>query len=148
MSTEAVILAQRQVETYQTYSPEFKAAIITAIENNQGNVAATAKSFNLNEDTVRYWWRNSERFREFKGASLSLADRIESLAFDNVDSMALHDLSIVSYADKARALNVLVNNMQLLRGQPTSITESIERTDVTVILQSALSDAIDVTPED
>jgi hypothetical protein len=42
---------------------------------------------------------------------------------------------------------IAADKMQLLRGLPTSITETVERHDVALILQSALSDAIDVTPE-
>jgi hypothetical protein len=44
--------------------------------------------------------------------------------------------------------------MQLLRGQPTSVNESIDRNELTVILQAALSSAldlpeiIDVTPSE
>jgi hypothetical protein len=43
-----------------------------------------------------------------------------------------------------RAVEVSVDKSQLLRGQPTSITESIERRDLTIVLESALHAAIDV----
>lgn len=138
MSTEAIALSRRS-ETYRDYPPELKASIITAIENNDGNVAATAKLFCLPEDTVRYWWKNSERFREIQSASsLSLADKLESIAHAQADSIAAHDLSIVTIADKAKVLSVSVDKMQLLRGQPTSITQTVERQELTVILQQAL----------
>jgi len=147
-TTEAATL-ERRAATYRDYPLDLKAAVITAIEANGGNVLATAKLFNLPRDTVNYWWNNSERFVEIKHASgNNLADKLESVAHSNVDSLSAHDLSIVTYADKARALGVLIDKMQLLRGLPTAITESVERTDMTIILQSALSDAIDITPID
>jgi len=142
MSAEVTTLQQR-ADTYRTYPAEVKASIIAAIENNGGNVAATAKLFCLPEDTVRYWWHNSERFREVQGTSgLKLADKLEVLAHSNVDSLTTHDLSIVSYSDKARALGVIIDKMQLLRGEPTSITANIDRQDITIYLQSSL-DSVD-----
>jgi transposase-like protein len=147
MSAEVATLEQRTAP-YRTYPPEVKASIIAAIENNGGNVAKTAKLFCLPEDTVRYWWHNSDRYREVQGASgLGLADKLEVLAHANVDSLAAHDLSIVSYADKARGLGVIIDKMQLLRGQPTSITENIERQELTLTLQQSLAGVIDVDGE-
>lgn len=138
MSTEVAVLQQR-ASTYRTYPAELKASIIAAIENNGYNVAATAKLFCLPEDTVRYWWHNSERFREVQGTSvLGLADKLEVIAHTNADSLAAHDLSLVPYSDKARALGVIIDKMQLLRGEPTSITTNIERQEITHILQQSL----------
>ena len=37
------------------------------------------------------------------------------------------------------------DKMQLLRNQPTSMTETVERSEFAIILQSALSEAIDLT---
>jgi len=44
-----------------------------------------------------------------------------------------------------REAEVGVDKSQLLRGQPTSITEVIERQELTIILQSALDAAIDIS---
>jgi hypothetical protein len=44
-----------------------------------------------------------------------------------------------------RAAEISVDKSQLLRGQPTSIAETLERQDITIILQSALDDAIDIS---
>lgn len=138
MSAEATTLAQR-TSTYRDYPEDLKAAVISAIQANGGNVMATARLFNLPRDTVNYWWRNSERFVEIQRAStITLADKLEDLAHSNVESLSTHDLSIVSYSDKARALGVIIDKMQLLRGEPTSITANIDRQDITVYLQSSL----------
>jgi len=44
-----------------------------------------------------------------------------------------------------RAAEISVDKSQLLRGQPTSITDVIERQELTIILQSALDEAIDIS---
>lgn len=147
MSTEAATLVKRS-ETYRDYPPELKASIITAIENNGGNVRQTAQLFGIPTDTVYYWWKNSDRFREIQVPStFTLADKLESIAHQQADSIAAHDLSIVAIADKARVLAVTIDKMQLLRGQPTSISVNLGRDDIDSFLASSLSDIIDVTPE-
>jgi len=148
MSTEAAQLAVR-AQSYRDYPVELKAAVINAIEQNGGNVLATSKLFNLPPDTVRYWWANSDRFREIQVTSSSnLADKLENIAHDFTDSLSTHDLQFVTARDKAGVLSVVIDKMQLLRGLPTAITENVERHDVAIILQSALSEAIDVSPQD
>jgi hypothetical protein len=145
MSTEVAALAR----TYRDYPIELKAAVIAAIEQNGGNVLATSKLFNLPRDTVNYWWQHSERFVELKQtSSLCLADKLEAVAHNYIDSLAVHDLRLVTARDKASVAQIAIQNMQLLRGQPTSITENIERNDLTVVLASALDGVIDVTPEE
>ena len=60
---------------------------------------------------------------------------------------------MVAANDKASIITKMVQNFQLLRGQPTSITEGVERNELTVILQTTLGTAlelpavIDVEPE-
>ena len=144
MSTEALELAAT-AKAYRDYPEELKAAVIAAIEQNGGNVLATSKLFNIPRDTVNYWWNHSERFVELQHASsLNLADKLENLAHSTTDSLTGHDLSLVTFADKARSLGVIIDKMQLLRGQPTEITATVERQELTVILQSSLSDVIDL----
>lgn len=146
MSTEVAVL-ERRAQTYRDYPEDLKAAVINAIQTNGGNVLATARLFNLPQDTVYYWWRNSDRFCEIQKtvASHSLADKLETIAHTYTDSLADHDLQIVSARDKAAILSVTIDKMQLLRGQPTSISASIERTELTVILQHALGAAIETS---
>ncbi len=150
MSAEVKILEKR-AESYRDYPIELKASVIAAIEANGGNVLATSKLFNLPRDTVNYWWNHAERFVEVKHASSqSLADQCEGIARNLAESISGHDLSIVPLHHKASAFGVIVDRMQLLRGQPTSITVDLERTELTVILQSSLSaglEAIDIESE-
>jgi transposase-like protein len=148
MSVEAAQLEIRRAQ-YRSYPEETKAALVAAIEANNGNVHATAKLFDVPHDTAYYWWYNSDRYSEFQKrvGKLSLADGIELIAEKAKDSLIEHDFSIVTARDKAAILSVAVDKMQLLRGQPTSITESLDRQELTLVLQSALDEAIDVTPE-
>lgn len=147
MSTEAAQLEKR-AQTYRDYPVELKAAVIAAIEQNGGNVLATSKLFNLPRDTVNYWWNNSDRYVELKhGKAACLADKLENIAHSVTDSITEHDLSVVSLRDKATVLGITIDKMQLLRGLPTDISANIERVELTVVLQDALSEAIDITPE-
>jgi hypothetical protein len=41
----------------------------------------------------------------------------------------------------------MIDKSQLLKGLPTDISASIEKVELTVVLQDALRDVIDVTPE-
>lgn len=155
MSLSESKLLESRTEEYRDYPKELKASIIAAIEANGGNVLATSKLFNIPRDTVNYWWRHSDRFVELKQPSgQNLADKLENIANSTADSLADHDLSIVSARDKAAIITGMATTMQLLRGLPTAITADLERTELTVILQSSLSaglelgndDVIDITP--
>jgi transposase-like protein len=146
MNAEAAQLTIKSAP-YRDYPVELKAAVIAAIEQNGGNVLATSRLFNLPRDTVNYWWANSERFVEIKQQTrLALADKCENIAHSLADSIESHDLSIVPLAQKATTLGIVIDKMQLLRGLPTNISENIERKELTVVLEDALAEAIDVTP--
>lgn len=145
-AAEAQTLAVRSTQ-YRDYPEELKAAVISAIEANGGQIRPTAKLFNLPYDTVHYWWAHSERFRQIQPASAqNLADKLENLANDTADSLLQHDFSIVAARDKAAVMAVAIDKMQLLRGQPTEIVERVDSTKVLLLLADALAPAIDVTP--
>lgn len=156
MSTaEAKILEARAIQ-YRDYPAELKAAVIAAIEANGGNVLATARLFNLPRDTVNYWWNKSDRFRFVEIEQISrtnLADKLENIAHSTADSLSAHDLSIVSFRDKGAVLNAVIGNMQLLRGEPTTIsattsTDEDRKSKVSEMLARIEARAIDVTPAD
>ena len=153
MSQQASVIDSRP-KPYRDYPAELKASVIQALQANGGNLVTTCNLFNIPRETVRYWWENSERFNEFRQlASANLADKLENIAHSYTDSLADHDKSEISAVDKIRIVASAVDKMQLLRGQPTSITESVERNELTVILQQTLGTAlelpavIDVEPE-
>ncbi len=153
MSTEAATLERRSV-IYRDYPADKKAEALAAYEANDHNLKQTARLLNIPAPTLRYWLQDSDRYKlEFKPQkSLDLAQKLENNAHNLADSIADHDLSIVPLASKATALGIVIDKMQLLRGLPTSINAEVERQELVVILQSALSaglegETIDVTPE-
>ncbi len=140
MSQEAKALESRSSQ-YRDYPTDLKAAVIKAIEANNGNVLATAKLFGIPQDTAYYWWKTSDRYSQFQNTSgINLADKLENLAHSAADSMAEHDLNIVSFADKARAMGIVIDKMQLLRGQPTTINANLDVKEVSIVLSSSLAD--------
>ena len=89
--------------------------------------------------------------RGYELGALDLAARLDEIADlatgEVLGRLSSREASIISLSHLLRAAEVGVDKSQLLRGQPTSITESIERHELTIILQSSLRDAIDITPE-
>ena len=75
-----------------------------------------------------------------------LADECEEIAWRLAQAMP-EKIGKASLSQMATSFGIMIDKMQLLRGLPTSITESVERQDITVILQSALDEAIDITSE-
>lgn len=122
-----------------------------------GNLTETANKSGIPDSTLSQWIRaqthgknkNLPKLRNEQG--LSLADNFEEIAFE-VASVALRRLRSKS-ADKIpfgqlmTGGGIAVDRTQLLRGQPTNITENIERQELVFILQTALEQVIDVTPE-
>lgn len=136
---------EREPHTY--YPPEQKAHVLALLDANNGNVLRTAEQTGINRSTIQYWIANESRYANLQQQKvIDLAAKAELNANLLADSIHSHDLDSASLSQKATAFGIMVDKMQLLRGQPTSITETVEKHDLTVILQSALSDAIDVTP--
>lgn len=134
--------------TYRDYSPEFKAHTLALVKSNNGNVLRTAKELGLDESVIRLWLRQQSRYRSLSEQKvIELAEKAEFNAHLLADSIADHDLETASLAQKATAMGIMVDKMQLLRGQPTSISISLGRDDINSFLSSSLSDIIDITPE-
>lgn len=146
MSTEAAQLPAPQI-VYQDYSPERKAEVIALVEANGGNVKRTADQTGIQYSTIQYWLSHPGRFNEFRQEKrVALADLAENNAYKLGFSIATQDLTDVPLNHRATAFGIMVDKMQLLRGLPTNISENIERTELTVVLNDALADCIDVTP--
>ena len=134
---------------YADYSPERKAEVLALVDAADGNVFQVARETGINEATIRYWIQNKSRYREFQEVKRqSLADLAESNAYRLGFSIQNQDLSEIPLNHKATAFGIMIDKMQLLRGQPTSIGVSVERQELTVVLAEALGEVIDVTPVD
>lgn len=152
--------------TRRKYSDSQKANALAVLSANRGNVLRTSRELNIPERTLNDWSHlaenamnpNSKRpvspeyaleiaqLREQKVAELS--NVFESVALKYL-AHASED-SVVNQTkgrDAVFSAAIATDKMQLLRNQPTSITETVERNEISIILQSALSEAIDVRPD-
>lgn len=145
MSTaEAKVLESRALTGYQDYSPERKAEVIALVDANNGNVKQTALDTGIAHQTIRYWLTQADRYSQFQNAKRGdLGDKMEFLAHNLADSIAEHDLSIVSLAHKATAMGIVIDKMQLLRGLPTAISGSAQTDEERNTAKQALFAAIE-----
>lgn len=147
------MLAERDIKTsqavtYTDYSPEQKAAAIAHCEANNGNWKITARQLGYPRDTVRYWFENRERYAQFHTSKRGdLIQKLDERTHLLVDSITPEKIADANLSQIATAAGIMIDKSQLLKGLPTSISENIERNELTVVLADALADAIDVTPE-
>lgn len=140
MSAE-LVLERPQPRIYRDYSPEFKAEVLAAVNANNGNVLRTANEYDIDESVIRLWLRNPDRYRTLSDQKqLDLAQKAESNAHMLTDSIAQHDLSTASLSQKATAFGIMVDKMQLLRSQPTSIVQNVNSENLTIVLQQVLNE--------
>ena len=127
-------------EAYQDYSPERKAEVLALVEANAGNVLQTSRETGIHHATIRYWQENSHRFSEIqKRKQEDLATRYEHLAHITLDNWEAK-VPDASLAQLATASAIATDKMLLLRGQPTSIVETVDRTEISVVLESILGE--------
>lgn len=133
---------------YADYSAEYKAEVLALVDANHGNVQQTARDTGIPHQTIRFWLANSDKYSNVQTVKrLELSQKLKNIAHQCADQLP-GMLVTASVKEVVGAMAQSIEKSQLLDGLPTSITEQVERTDVTIILQSALADAIDITPED
>lgn len=136
----------QQPRTYQDYSLERKAEILALVEANGGNVLQTAQEIGIHHSTIQYWQANQAQFAKIQqGKRIELSSKLKLIAHQCADLLP-DRLPNASVRDIVGAMAQSIEKSQLLDGLPTTITENIERQGLTVILESALAAAIDVTP--
>jgi transposase-like protein len=147
--SESAILQVRAATGYKDYSAERKAEILAQVTAHGGNVAQVARLTDIPHQTIRSWLEQADRYSELQTQKQTdLAQKLENNAHKLADSIAEHDLTIVPLQSKATALGIMVDKMQLLRGQPTSIHEerTIDSRQVLVLLQETIGPS-DPTPQ-
>jgi transposase-like protein len=141
----------RAVRPYQDYSVERKAEVLALVQANAGNVLQTARETGIPHQTIRLWLETPERFSSLQNKTHAELDtKLNRTVHKLIDSIEEHDLETATLAAKSTAFGVVFDKLQLLRGQPTAIQANVDRQELVVILQGALSaglSAIDVTPE-
>ncbi len=137
-----------KVRPYQDYSIARKAEVIELVNLNGGNVLQTARETGIPHQTIRVWLQTPDRFTELQNRTQKELDvKLNKTVHKLIDSISDHDLTDVPLSQKSTAFGIVFDKLQLLRGQPTSITENIERQELTLVLNDALADVIDVSPE-
>jgi hypothetical protein len=113
------------------YSDNDKAVALATLDANGGDVRKTAKTLKMPESTLSDWSKNRgvnkevTEIRDVKKKELSekLADVAWALT-ENLQTRADSELSIlVPMKDIATSLGIVVDKMQLLKGEPTGITK-------------------------
>ena len=146
MQSEQSIATSRP--PYQDYSAARKAEVLALIEAEGGNVQQVARDTGIPHQTIRYWLTDESRYSEFKNVKrVELTEKLDFTANLLVDSITPEKIADANLSQIATAAGIMVDKSQLLKGLPTNISENIERVELTVVLQNALAEAIDVTPE-
>jgi len=153
--------------TRRKYSDSQKANALAVLSANRGNVLRASRELGIPERTLNDWSHlaenamnpNSKRpispdyareiahLREGKAAPLS--DLFESAARKYLEHATNDEVVQATRGrDAVSSAAIATDKMQLLRNLPTSIVETVERQELTVILESALAAAIDMKSDE
>jgi transposase-like protein len=142
----------------RTYSDEQRAAVLLALEVNQGNIARTARNTGVPEATVRDWRDTWER----EGVPPELMAVTEQIATDFVEAaeeirdLAMADLKRqilameVKPAQLIATIGVLEDKIRLGKGLATSRSETVHTVDPAAIraeLESYVLSALEAEAE-
>lgn len=147
--TEVVAPETSQNKTRRNYSDDQKARAL-ALYDLCGSLTETSRKSGIPDATLSCWIRgqrdrgnkNTEKLRNQYGQDL--ASQFEEIAHDVArvakTKLQRRDASRIPFGQLMEGGSKAVQNMQLLRGQPTSIHEeiSINSHQVLVILQESL----------
>lgn len=140
----STVLERADSRVYRDYSEEDKASIIARYQANDCNLKRTAEEVGINPATLRYWVHSGIQFQPRK--AMELSDKLDAIANQCADLLP-GMLPEASVREVVGAMGQSIQLSQLLKGLPTSITETIEAQEITVILAQAIDEAIDITPE-
>lgn len=112
----------------QPYTDAQKADALAALDANGGNQYKTARQIGVPRKTLAEWANgrhtNVDVATMRQGKQVALAERLEMLANLLLDALP-GKLDSASAKDAAITLGIALDKMQLLRGEPTSIHESL-----------------------
>lgn len=139
---------------YTDYSAERKAEVLLLIKAT-GNVMQVSRDTGIPRQTLYNWLEQEERYSQMLAQKQGpLADKLENIAHLSADLLTDGRLESASIRELLGAIHIAVPAMQLLRGEPTSITANIDRQELSVTLYSALCELdegaqgqpLDITP--
>jgi hypothetical protein len=108
------------------YTDSARADALAALAANGGNFTRTAAQLGIPRRTLQHWAKGEcapqvrELAQQKKGP---LADAFEELARELLGGMTPEKMAAATLQQLATAAGIAVDKMQLLRGQPTTITE-------------------------
>lgn len=119
-------MTRRRAKTKRRYSDEDRANALAALAANGGNLAQTARQLGIPRATLQRWLEGSAHPEAAANAApkkAALADRLEELAGQLLDGVTLDKIAGSGPKELLTSLGIAVDKMQLLRGQPTAITD-------------------------
>jgi transposase-like protein len=128
------------------YSPSERANAL-ALYDNIGNLEQVSHTLGIAKSTLHGWLNdpnNQSNLRTAKGQEL--AQKFENAANLFLD-LAVKKSKKAEFNHLMTGAGIAIDKMQLLRGLPTDISANVEKVELTVVLQNALADVIDVTPD-
>jgi transposase len=108
------------------YTDEDRANALAALAANGGSIALTARQLNIPPQTLRQWARGArhpEATQMSDEKKLPLADAFEALSRQLLDGITPEKIKRTGVKDLATSAGIAVDKMQLLRGEPTEITD-------------------------
>ena len=127
------------------YSPSERANAL-AVYDSIGSLEKASEALGIPMSTLAGWAQNGSLMSEARiQKRADLAVKFENAAHLFLDN-AVKKVKKAQFQHLMTGAGIAIDKMQLLRGQPTSITETIESHEVLVILADSLGEAINVTP--
>ncbi len=156
VETEVIPPETPPIRTRRNYSDADKARAL-ALYDLCNSLPEASKKSGIATSTLWSWItevrqkgnKNLAKLRNEYGQDL--AAQFEEIAFETArvakEKLLRRDSKNIPFGQLMAGSSAAVQNMQLLRGQPTSINLSLDRGDLSSFLDETLGDVIDVTPE-
>ncbi len=138
--------------TYRKYSDEDKAAALTALDLNEGNVNGTARALGMPDRTLQSWHEGSRRIarvaqlREHKKGEI--AAQLETIIERMMNKLLGDGVTLENKVDKANlrdiaiCFGILIDKWLLLKGEPTQIhLQSARETVKRVVEETGIDEA-------
>jgi transposase-like protein len=120
---------KRRVGKRRRYTDEDKANIAVAVNLSGGNIRATARMLGIPSQTINSWMSGrslrGEVAKKYEALQGELSAKLEGTAHRIVDGMS-EKIDQSSLKDLATSLAITIEQMRLLREQPTQIIESTD----------------------
>lgn len=108
------------------YSDAEKAESLAALDANGGNVSKTARDLGLPRKTLAQWAADRHIHQDVaelrQEKKIDLAARLEQIARQLAEAMP-EKMATANLQQVATSMGIAIDKMQLLRGQPTNISD-------------------------